>query len=167
MQHSIFLKNSCKPEAGRRMLDDSHLCSRARSAACCGWRKRPRSRSWTRRTGSSGWRAGWCRHCEENNTVALATGNKKWTLNCSQTSTCTGVAAWGRPPCLKSICKTSNSRCQSREHPAASGIVRENVSHEVPAVIVGQDFGDVPVPGGQRLQDVCARVRLRHRTNTI
>lgn len=82
-------------------------------------------------------------------------------MKCSNTSTCTSVAAWGRPLCLKSICKTSSSHRQSRQPSAVSGIVRENVSHEVPAVTVGQDLGDVPVPRGQRLQDVCAGVRLQ------
>lgn len=67
-------------------LDHSHLCSRAGSAACCGWRKRPRSRSWTRRTGSSGWTAGWCPHCAggRDKTAALGTVNRTWTLNCNK-----------------------------------------------------------------------------------
>jgi len=34
--------------------------------------------------------------------------------------------------------------------------------HEVPVVVVGQDGGDVPVPGGQGLQDVGAGVGLRN-----
>lgn len=41
----------------------------------------------------------------------------------------------------------------------------QGVSHEVPPVAVGQDSGDVPVPGGQRLQDVCAGVGLRVGSN--
>lgn len=97
----------------------------------------------------------------------LVSVNEKGTFNCSKNSTCTSVGAWGRPLCLKSICKTSERHRQSHKQPvsAVSGKVHENVSHEVPPVAVGQDFGDIPVPGGQRLQDVCARVRLRVKTN--
>ncbi len=41
----------------------THLYRRVRSTACCGWMKRPHSRSWTHKTGSSGWMVGLCRHC--------------------------------------------------------------------------------------------------------
>lgn len=37
----------------------------------------------------------------------------------------------------------------------------ENVLHEVLFMAVGQDFGDVPVPRGQGLKDVRARVGLQ------
>lgn len=37
---------------------------------------------------------------------------------------------------------------------------REKVSHEVLFVVVGQDFGDVPVSGGQGLKYVHAAVGL-------
>lgn len=36
----------------------------------------------------------------------------------------------------------------------------EDVLHEVPLMIIGQDAGDIPVSGGQGLKYVCARVRL-------
>lgn len=41
----------------------------------------------------------------------------------------------------------------------------QNVSHEVPFMIVGQDAGDVPVSRGQRLKYVCAGVRLEENFN--
>lgn len=100
-------------QAGQRLVD-AHLCSRAGSAACCGWTKRPRSRSWTRRTGSSGWMAGWCPRCAGGGKQPLLVSvNERRTFNCSKNSTCTSVGAWGRPLCLKSICKTSERHPQS------------------------------------------------------
>lgn len=41
----------------------------------------------------------------------------------------------------------------------------QNVSHEVPFMIVGQDAGDVPISRGQRLKYVCAGVRLEENLN--
>lgn len=60
-QSAVLKKKSLNSK--RFKVEDAHLYSRVRSTAWCGWTKHPRSRSWTRKTGSSGWTEGSCQRC--------------------------------------------------------------------------------------------------------
>lgn len=74
----------------------------------------------------------------------------------SSTVTCTGGAVWGRPRCSGSIWET----WERRDSAVGRSEKAEMVSHEVLVMVVGQDFGDIPVSGGQGLKYVGARVGL-------